>query len=63
MKDKLRALALNPYAYVIAFNILGAGAVVTGIAMLAGAGWALVAAGSFAIAAANYITKGLKPNA
>lgn len=62
MKDKLKALAANPYAYVIGFSVVGASSIVAGVAVMAGAGWALVASGVFLIAAASYITKGLKPN-
>lgn len=62
MKKKLAALAVDPLTYVFGFALLGAVSVVSGIAVLAGAGWALVASGVFLIAAAAYITKGLKPN-
>lgn len=62
MKDKLKALAANPLAYVIGFGLFGAMSIVAGVAVLAGAGWALVASGAFLLAAASYITKGLRPN-
>jgi hypothetical protein len=55
MRDK----ALDPLTYVIAFALCGAGSVVTGVAVLVGLGWALVCAGSFLLAAAGYITRGM----
>lgn len=60
--EGLAKLAANPFAYVIGFAFLGAVAIVSGVTVMAGAGMALVTAGVFLIAAASYITKGLKPN-
>jgi len=62
MKKMLAALAVNPMTYVLGFATGGAASIVAGVAVLAGAGLALVVAGAFLIAAASYITKGLKPN-
>ncbi|WP_202844793.1 hypothetical protein [Luteimonas saliphila] len=62
MKGKLAAFAANPMTYVLGFALCGAVSVVSGVALLAGAGWALVASGAFLLAAAGYITKGLTPN-
>ena len=62
MKAKLAALAANPMTYVLGFALSGAASVVAGVAILSGAGWALVSAGAFLIAAAGYITTGMKPN-
>lgn len=62
MKDTLKALAANPLAYVIGLAGIGAVSIVSGIAVLVGLGWALVASGAFLIAAASYITRGMKPN-
>ena len=58
----LKALAANPIAYVVGLSVAGALSVVVGVGLLAGAGWSLVALGAFLIAAASFITKGLKPN-
>lgn len=62
MKMKFAAVAANPMTYVLGFALCGAVSVVSGVAVLAGAGWAMVAAGVFLIAASGYITKGLTPN-
>jgi len=59
MKDKLAA---DPLTYLIAFSLLGAVSMVSGVAVLAGGGWALVCAGLFLLAAAGYITRGMTPN-
>lgn len=58
----VRSVAANPFLYVIGFALMGAGCIVAGINTLAGSGYALVTAGSFLIAGAWYITKGLRPN-
>lgn len=62
MKAKLKALAVSPLSYIVGFGVCGAASIVSGVAVMAGAGWALVAAGAFLIAGAAYITKGLTPN-
>jgi len=62
MKIKLKALAIHPLTYIVGFGVGGAASIVSGVAVMAGAGWALVAAGAFLIAGAAYITKGLAPN-
>lgn len=62
MKARLKAIAANPYAYIIGFSLIGAACVVAGIGLSFGAGAAFVAAGLFMLGAASYIIKGLKPN-
>jgi hypothetical protein len=62
MKQTLAALAKHPLTYVLAFALSGAACVVAGVALLAGMGWSLMAAGAFLIASAAFITKGLTPN-
>lgn len=62
MNKKLAALAANPMTYVLGFALCGAVSVVSGVAILAGAGWAMVATGAFLLAAAGYVTKGMSPN-
>jgi hypothetical protein len=62
MKKTLAALIANPLTYVIGFAVAGAAGVVSGVAILAGSGWALIAAGSFAISFSAFITKGMSPN-
>lgn len=56
----LRALASSPFTYVIGFAALGAGSVVSGVAMLAGLGPALLTAGVFLLLASFYVTSGMK---
>lgn len=58
----LAAAAVNPLSYVLCFAMTGAAAIVGGVFVLAGLGWALVAAGAFLIAASAFITKGMSPN-
>lgn len=58
----LAALVANPMTYVLGFAFAGAASIVTGMAILAGAGWALLTAGVFLIAAAAFITRGMSPN-
>lgn len=58
----MKALATNPLTYVIAFGAVGAGLVIAGAALLAGAGWSLCIAGAFLLAAARFISKGMTPN-
>lgn len=60
--EALAKLLANPMTYVLGFALSGAVSVVAGVALLAGAGWALVACGALLFAAAGYITKGLTPN-
>lgn len=62
MKKILAAIAINPLTYVLGFAVLGAVSIVSGIAVLAGIGWAMIASGAFLIAAAAFITKGMTPN-
>lgn len=62
MKEALASLAANPLTYVLGFAVGGAVSVVSGVAILAGTGWALVASGAFLIAASGYITQGMKSN-
>lgn len=62
MKKQFMAIAANPMTYVLGFALCGSVSIVAGVAILAGAGWAMVAGGAFMIAAAGYITKGLTPN-
>lgn len=62
MKQKLKALAESPLTYIVASGLCGALSIVSGVAVLAGVGWALVSSGAFLLAAATYITKGLTPN-
>jgi hypothetical protein len=62
VKKILAALIANPMTYVLGFSIVGAASIVCGVAFLAGPGWALVTAGSFLIAAAGFITRGMSPN-
>jgi uncharacterized membrane protein YjjP (DUF1212 family) len=62
MKQKLAALAVNPMTYILWFSVSGASCVVTGVALVAGAGAAFVAAGAFLLAAAVYLTRGMTPN-
>lgn len=59
MKGKLAALLSNALTYVIGFALFGAASVVIGVSVLAGLGWSLVCAGSFLLAAAWYITRGM----
>jgi uncharacterized membrane protein YjjP (DUF1212 family) len=56
----LSELATNPYAYVIVLSFMGAASVVAGVAVMAGLGLALVTSGVFMLAAASYITKGMR---
>lgn len=58
----LKRMAASALAWVVALWLIGAGFVVSGVALLTGPGWAFVASGAFLMAAAVYITKGLKPN-
>lgn len=58
--NRIKALAINPFTYVVGFGVAGALSIVAGIGLLFGAGWALVSVGAFLIAAASYITKGMK---
>lgn len=62
MKKILAALVANPMTYVLGFALAGAASIVIGISLLAGGGWALISAGSFLIAAAGFITRGMSPN-
>jgi hypothetical protein len=62
MKKGLLAIISNPFFWVIGFASIGAISIVGGIEILAGNGLALITFGGFLIAAARYITKGLKPN-
>lgn len=59
----LRSVAASPYTYVFGFSAVGASSIVAGIALLAGAGFALLSVGAFLLIAAAYITRGLKPSA
>lgn len=61
--NQAKALAMNPFTYVIGFAVAGAACIVAGAALLFGSGWALICAGAFFIAAASYITKGMKADA
>jgi hypothetical protein len=58
--NRIKALAMNPFTYVVGFALVGALSIVAGIGLLFGTGWALVSIGAFLIAAASYITKGMK---
>jgi hypothetical protein len=62
MKKMLAALAANPLTYVLGFAVIGAAGIVAGVAILAGAGWALIASGVFLIVGAGFITRGMSPN-
>lgn len=62
MKRFLAALAASPMTYILGFAVTGAASIVTGVAILAGAGWALVTAGVLLITAAWYLTRGMSPN-
>lgn len=62
MKKMLAALAANPLTYVLGFAVAGAASIVSGVAIMAGPGWALVTAGAFLIAGAGYITRGMSSN-
>lgn len=55
----LLAILKNPVTYVLGFLISGAFLCVAGIWVLAGIGFALLAAGAFLIAAALFITRGM----
>lgn len=59
LAPRLAAVAVNPLAYVVGFGIAGAALVVSGVGVLAGVGWSLVAAGAFLIAGAAFITRGM----
>lgn len=62
MKGRLSALARHPMTYVLGFALAGAASVTAGVFVVAGAGWAMMAAGAFLLVASWYITQGLKPN-
>ena len=62
IKTIIADVAVNPMTYILGFSVAGASSIVAGVAILAGAGFALVTAGVFLIASAGYLTKGLKPN-
>lgn len=47
---------------IICLALIGAGSIVAGVYVLVGLGWALVAAGGFAIAFAVILTNGLRSN-
>ena len=55
----IKKIAAHPMTYVLAFAVCGACSIVAGVAVLAGAGWALVASGGLLLTAAGYITKGM----
>jgi hypothetical protein len=59
---KARELALNPLTYVAGLGLAGVVSIVSGVAVLAGLGWALVVIGAMCLATAAYIVKGMKPN-
>lgn len=62
MKKQLAAIGRHPMTYVLGFALCGAASVTAGVSVIAGAGWGLVTAGVFLLAASWYITQGLKPN-
>lgn len=47
---------------ILVLGMLGAGLVTAGVFLLAGAGWALIAGGIFALGAALICRNGLTPN-
>lgn len=46
---------------IVLLALAGAGLTVAGVYLLAGLGWAAIAAGAFTIAAAGLMTRGLAP--
>lgn len=52
-----------PLIIVCTLALIGAGLIVAGLALLAGAAWALIGAGGFLIATSVILTRGLRPNA
>lgn len=56
---KLRAVLLSPTLWLALMLFAGAGLVIVGIALILGAGWALISAGAFLIWLSVFIRKGL----
>lgn len=59
LAPRVAALAANPMTYVLGFGIGGAALIVAGVAVLAGAGWSLIAAGAFLLGGATFVTRGM----
>lgn len=55
----LARLAASAVVWLLAFGILGLGSIVSGVAVLFGLGWALIAAGAAFLVAAAFIKQGL----
>lgn len=62
MKQTLKALAMNPMAYVIGFGVFGAISISAGIGLCFGIGYSLVSLGAFSIGASAYVSRGMRAN-
>ena len=60
--SRLLSLLLHPLTVVVALAVSGAGFMVAGVCLVAGAGWGMVLAGGFLLAAASFLTRGMKVN-
>lgn len=49
----------SPITYILLLGIFGMGSIVTGVQLLAGAGWAAIAGGTMAVFTAALIARGL----
>lgn len=62
MKAAFRALVSSPMTYVLLFALLGAASIVTGVAVLYGAGPAFIASGVFLLSGAGFVMRGMSAN-
>ncbi|WP_313695114.1 hypothetical protein [Achromobacter mucicolens] len=62
MKAAFRALVTSPMPYVLLFALFGAASIVTGVAILCGAGPAFIAAGVFLLSGAGFVMRGMSAN-
>src|SRR5690606_10486038 len=60
--SRFLSLLLHPLTVVVVLAVAGAGVMVAGVCLVAGAGWGMVLAGGFLLAAASFLTRGMKAN-
>lgn len=58
----LRGISSDPMFYVIWMSCVGAGLIISGVALMLGAGPAFVVAGLFLMGGAAFITRGMTGN-